>query len=98
MRPPRPSQAPWFLVLSVVLVPAVGIAAGDEASAPVVTEVPAYDQFVVIPLRVHILTATDLPEVDCHLTDADVGRILGKVNRIWEKAGVHWGLESVVRE
>lgn len=59
---------------------------------------PPFDQFLVIPLRVHVLTADDLPEVNCALTDADVRRIVGKVNGIWNKAGIHFGLESTVRE
>jgi hypothetical protein len=70
---------------------------GDEPPADA-TQPPAYEQFFVIPLRVHILTAADLPEVDCHLSDADIQRILSKVNRIWNKAGIHWGLESIVKE
>ena len=56
------------------------------------------DEFVVIPLRVHILSASELPEIDCRLSDGDVERILKKVNGIWHKAGIHWGLESLVRE
>jgi hypothetical protein len=83
-------------VLALVLATAEG-ASGGEAS-PDVTKPPAYERFVVIPLRVHILTATDLPDVDCHLRDADITRILGKVNAIWNRAGIHWGLESIVRE
>jgi len=63
-----------------------------------VTDPPAYDEFLVIPLRVHLLSATDLPEVNCLLSDADVRRIVGKVNGIWHKAGIHWGLETPVRE
>ncbi len=66
--------------------------------SPDVTEPPAYEEFVVIPLRIHILSSKDQPDLDCQLSDADVMRILGKVNRIWEKAGVHWGLESLIRE
>jgi hypothetical protein len=61
-------------------------------------EPPAYDDFIVIPLRVHILSARDLSEIDCHLSDRDVDRVLKKVNRIWHRAGIHWGLESLVRE
>ena len=53
---------------------------------------------IVIPLRVHVLTADDLPEVDCRLHDEDVERIVGKVNGIWRAAGIHWGLESIVHE
>ena len=63
-----------------------------------VLEPPAFEKFLVIPLRIHILSATNLPEIDCHLTDPDIMRILGKVNPIWHAAGIHWGLESIVRE
>ena len=73
-------------------------AGGEEPASPDVTEPPASERFIVVPLRAHILTATDLPEVDCHLSDPDIRRILGKVNGIWHQAGVHWGLESILRE
>jgi hypothetical protein len=62
-----------------------------------VTKAPPAEQFVVVPLRVHVLTG-DAPEVDCKLSDGDVERILGKVNRVWSVAGVYFGLESIVRE
>ena len=77
--------------------PAVPATAAAEAPRDV-TESPAYETFVVIPLRVHVLTADDLPEADCKLTDADVERIIGKVNGVWHKAGVHFGVESVLHE
>lgn len=73
-----------------------GVAADEKPSD--VLSPPPFEEFLVIPLRVHLLTATDLPEIDCHLTEADIHRILGKANRIWNVAGIHWGLESIVRE
>jgi len=69
-----------------------------EPAADRVVDPPSYDEFLVIPLRVHVLSATDLPEVNCLLSDADVRRIVGKVNGIWHKAGIHWGLETPIRE
>ncbi|HEX8199458.1 MAG TPA: Matrixin [Isosphaeraceae bacterium] len=85
---------------AIVLVALASPPARADGPAPAgdVTEPPGDDEFVVIPLRVHVLTATDLPEVDCRLTEADVERIVGKVNQIWHVAGVHFGLESVARE
>ena len=85
-----------FLSISGLL--ACGLCQGGEEPSPDVTEPPAYDSFLVIPLRLHVLTASDLPEIDCRLTDDDLTRILRKVNGIWNKAGIHWGLESIVRE
>jgi hypothetical protein len=91
---PLPRPVIWFILPIVGLVPS---ARADEPPTDV-SEPPPYREFVVIPLRVHILTADDLPEVDCKLSDEDVARILGKVNGIWHKAGIHFGLESLVRE
>jgi hypothetical protein len=73
-------------------------AADEPDRAPDASRQPRRDEFILIPLRVHILTAADLPEIDCHLSDPDIRRILGKVNRIWHAAGIHWGLESLLRE
>lgn len=81
-------------ILLVVLRPA----SADSGHPRDVTEPPAYDTFILVPLRVHVLTAADVPDVDCKLADADVGRIVGKANGVWHKAGVHLVLESVVRE
>jgi hypothetical protein len=72
--------------------------ADDRPKVPEALKPPAFDEFLVIPLRVHILTSSDLPDVNCALTDADIHRILGKINGIWQQAGVHWGLESLVKE
>ena len=77
---------------------ALGLLAAGDARADEAPATPAAEEFVVIPLRVHVLTSKDLPEVDCRLTDGDVARILGKVNGVWHRAGIHWGLESLVRE
>jgi hypothetical protein len=66
--------------------------------SPNVEKPPPVDEFLVLPLRLHVLKADDLAEVDCALTDADLARILKKVNGIWHNAGIHWGLESIVRE
>jgi hypothetical protein len=73
----------------------VGVARGDGAKP---LEPPPYGEFLVIPLRVHVLQAADMPELDCKLTDADLGRVLGKMNGIWHQAGIHWGIEAIVRE
>lgn len=67
----------------------------DEAFA---TKPLPPSEFLVIPLRVHILTSEDLSDVDCKLSDDDLKRILGKVNLVWHQAGIHWGLDSIVRE
>jgi hypothetical protein len=84
----------WALAAAV----AVAGARADDPPADV-AEPPGSERFIVIPLRVHVLAATDLPEVDCKLSDDDVRRVVGKVNAVvWHKAGVHFALESIRRE
>ncbi len=58
----------------------------------------ALDEFLLAPLRIHLLQDTNAPPVHTTLTDSDIGRILGKMNRIWSQAGIHFYLESLLRE
>jgi hypothetical protein len=86
------------VLFACLLVAAPPAARGaDEWPVDVLTPPPAQD-FIIVPLRVHVLTAKREEDLDCKLTDADVDRIVGKVNRVWGKAGVYFGVEAVVRE
>ena len=90
------------LVLALCLILSAGGASppifDDPPPPPEPLKPPASEEFVVIPLRVHVLSSSDLPDVNCGLTDADIRRVVGKVNGIWHQAGVHFGLELLVRE
>ena len=57
-----------------------------------------FEEFLVAPLRVHLLLAKDIPAVHTTLAEQDVTRILAKLNGVWSQAGVHFYLESLVRE
>jgi hypothetical protein len=57
-----------------------------------------FNDFYVVPLRVHVLQSKDCPDVHCQLTEKDVHRILEKVNKIWAAGGVYFYLESFVTE
>ena len=85
--------AAWAVVLAGWLL----TARGAESAAAEPPRPPPVDQFIVIPLRVHVLTGDD-EWVDCKLSEADVRRIIGKVNGVWRRAGVHFGVESIHRE
>ena len=70
-----------------------------DGPSPDVSVPPAYGEFLVVPLRIHVLSAKDCPDLDAKdLKDEDIRRIVGKVNRIWNVAGIHFGLDSIVRE
>jgi hypothetical protein len=58
----------------------------------------AYADFLVIPVRVHLLQCKDADALQCRLKETDVRRVFGKANRIWNKAGLALSLESIVTE
>jgi hypothetical protein len=58
----------------------------------------AYEEFLVVPVRVHLLQCPDAEALHCRLKEDDVRRVFGKVNRIWNKAGLALSLESIVTE
>jgi hypothetical protein len=51
---------------------------------------PPRSDVLFLPLHVHILSAPNRPDIDCKLTDADLARILAKVNKVWRQAGVQF--------
>jgi hypothetical protein len=70
----------------------------DLSLAGDVTEVPAYDQFLVIPLRLHVLTTKNPDLGNSRMTDAELVNTVERINDIWHKAGIHFGLEAIFRE
>jgi hypothetical protein len=70
----------------------------SDAPSPVVIQQPARETFLLVPLNVHVLSCENFADVDCKLTDADIARIVGKVNGVWHKAGVHFCLDAVLHE
>ena len=66
-----------------------------DAGSPLATNL---NEFLLAPLRIHLLSAPDTPAVTTTLTATDVARILPKINRVWAQAGMHFYLESLVRE
>ena len=57
-----------------------------------------FDDYLIAPLRIHLLSATNAPAVQTTLTESDIARILKKINGIWSQAGIYFWLESLVRE
>ncbi len=57
-----------------------------------------FDDFLVAPVRIHLLSAKDVPALHTTLVEADIQRILGKANKVWAAAGVHFHIESIVKE
>ncbi len=68
--------------------------AGGEALRPAF----AFNDWLVAPVRVHLLSASNGPAIHTTLTNSDVERILKKMNGVWAQAGISFWLESLVRE
>ena len=58
----------------------------------------SFNDYLLAPVRVHLLSARDSPAIQTTLTAKDITRILGKMNGVWAQAGLHFYLESLVRE
>ena len=57
-----------------------------------------FDDYLVAGVRVHLLMASNAPSIHTSLAESDVKRIMEKVDRVWAQAGLHFYLESLVRE
>ena len=71
------------------------LAAALTARAQETTNGFAFTDFLLAPLRIHLLTSTNEPTIHTTLTSNDVTRILGKVNHVWAQAGITFYLESL---
>jgi len=81
------------LTLQCVLLVAACAARGAELQPKF-----QFDDFLLAPLRVHLLSASNAPNIHTTLKETDLTRILGKINGIWSQAGITFHLESLVRE
>ena len=50
---------------------------------------------ITLPVRVHLVQSKTIPAMQTTLMDADVKRVMAKVNRIWSQAGIQFEIESI---
>jgi len=62
------------------------------------TKIHAFADFRIIPVRVHLLQCKGQAALHCGLKEEDIRRVFGKVNRIWNKAGLAMRVESITPE
>jgi hypothetical protein len=92
-----------FGVARAALLPAITafiaiMAAGLCTITPAGAANTNFNDYLLVPLRVHLLTVTDTPELTTTLANKDIDRILKKMNGIWSQAGIHFYLESLLHE
>lgn len=50
---------------------------------------------LTLPVRVHLMQSASLPAMHTTLTEADVQRIVTKINKVWSQAGIQFAIESI---
>ncbi|MBI3879642.1 MAG: matrixin family metalloprotease [Verrucomicrobia bacterium] len=50
---------------------------------------------ITLPVRVHLLQSAKETDLHTTLTEADVRRVFGKVNKVWAQAGIQFRIESI---
>src|SRR5438034_8583953 len=84
--------------LNLVALAGSGLIFVQSACGQVSTNPFSFNDYLLAPVRIHLLSAKDSPAIQTTLTEKDITRILGKMNGVWAKAGLHFYLESLVRE
>ncbi len=90
-------HCPGFF-LSLVALAGSGLIFVQLACGQVSTNAFSFNDYLLAPVRVHLLSAKDSPAIQTTLTEKDITRILRKMNGVWAQAGLHFYLESLVRE
>src|SRR3982074_1123576 len=57
-----------------------------------------FQDYLMAPLRIHLLSAKEEPRITTTLSEADFDLILKKMNHVWSQAGITFYIESLVKE
>src|SRR6478736_5731562 len=84
-----------LIAFAVLLTTPLAPIRGEDA-----TSLPTFqwNDYLIAPLRVHLLRPADDANVRTTLTTEDIERIVTKVNRVWSQAGIAFYVESIVEE
>jgi hypothetical protein len=92
-----------FLLLALTVsafaeVPSNLVANDLPEATPPKSEGFDFDDWLIVPLRVHLVSSTETPALHTTLTEQDFARILTKMNRVWAQAAIQFRIESLIRE
>ena len=71
-----------------------GLSLRAEIKAPQ----PEFKEYLVAPVRVHLLVTKGELNLTTTLEEKDITRIFEKANRIWGHAGIHLPVEQLIKE
>jgi len=74
------------------LIPVVLLAQEPVTPAPAAREMPT----ITLPVRIHLMQSGSIPDMHTTLVEADIHRIMGKVNKVWAQAGIQFEIESIL--
>jgi hypothetical protein len=84
-----------FTILAVLLIQSAARSGEPDSST---SNHFKMDDFLVVPLRVHLLSSETAPDLNTTFNEKDLARVLPKMNRVWAQAGVCFYIESLLRE
>jgi hypothetical protein len=85
------------LPIAALLITFISVRSAAQGSEDVLKD-PPRASFILLPLHVHVLACEEQADLDCKLSDEDIKRVIGKVNGIWHRAGIHFRVESLLHE
>ena len=90
------TQTPFRKKLIALI--ATGLMLPAAVGAQTLTKQFPFEDYLLVPVRVHLLSAKEFPAIQTTLTETDITRIWKKVNAVWSQAGLHFYIESLVEE
>src|SRR5438046_1881933 len=74
------------------LLAGIALLAGPLLSAAEVDPASSFgfSAYLLVPVRVHLLTDHAQSQIQTTLTPGDISRIFQKLNRVWAQAGLHF--------
>jgi len=81
-----------------LLIALIGCGCLPAFSTRAQTSTNSFKDYLLVPLKFHLLAAKDSPTIQTTLTETDFERILAKINRVWSQAGLHFFVEAIGRE
>ena len=93
-------QTPWASKVAACARNAIFVLLTLAGPPSPASDTPAFgfQDFLLVPVRIHLLSSEENPSLHTTLTGTDVERIFQKANRVWAPAGIQFFVESLICE